>query len=310
MMDRRSFLSLSAAASIGAPTQPSDVPKWPSPVIDIHLHWRQDLRMDADANIVHMDGSGVTRAVLLTDVKAKESAMAKVAKYPKRFIWSVSADITKPDAEKVFTAAVKDGARAFGEIKFHVAADGAELRRMYSLAAELKVPILIHFAEAEQFPGEGTFSTGFKQFAKVLKEFPKTNFVGHADAFWANISADYNNDIPYPAGRIQPGGVTDKLLSDYPNLYADMSANSGNNALSRDPEFTKAFLVRHQDKLMFGCDCPCTDGRGGGTENSKRRLAGKCVARETLSILSKQASAKVFRKVAWENALKLYKISG
>lgn len=266
--------------------------------------------MDVDANIAHMDGCGVTRAVLLTKVEAKDSAIAKASKYPRRFIWSVSADITKPDAEKVLTAAVKDGARAFGEIKFHVAADGPEMRRMYSLAADLKVPILIHFAEVEQFPGEGTFSTGFKQFAKVLKEFPKTNFVGHADAFWANVSADYNNETPYPAGPIKPGGVTDKLLSDYPNLYGDTSANSGNNALSRDPEFTKAFLVRHQDKLMFGCDCPCTDGRGGGTENSKRRLAGKCVARETLSILSKQASAKVFRKVAWENALKLYKISG
>ena len=310
MMDRRSFLTLTVGASAGAQIQPSDGPKWPSPVIDIHLHWRQDLRLDVDANIAHMDGCGVTRAVLLTDVKAAESARAKVAKYPQRLIWSVSADITKPDAEKVFTAAVKGGAKAFGEIKFHVAADGPELRRMYSLAAELNVPILIHFQEVEQSPGEGVFSTGFKQFAKVLKEFPKTNFVGHADAFWANISADYHNETPYPVGPVKTGGVTDKLLGDFPNLYADMSANSGNNALSRDPEFTKAFLVRHQNKLMFGCDCPCTDGRGGGTENTKRRLAGKCVARETLSLLSKQAKPEVFRKIAWENALKLYKISG
>lgn len=311
MMDRRSFLSLTAAAAnAGTQTQPIDVPKWLSPVIDIHLHWRQDLRLDADANIAHMDGCGATRAILLTNVQAKESARAKVAKYPQRLIWSVSADITKPDAEKVFTAAVRDGAKAFGEIKFHVAADGPELRRMYSLAADLNVPILIHFQEAEQFAGEGVYSTGFKQFAKVLKAFPKTRFVGHADAFWANISADYNNETAYPSGPIQPGGVTDKLLGDFPNLYADMSANSGNNALSRDLEFTKAFLVRHQNKLMFGSDCPCTDGRGGGTENTKRRLAGKCVARETLTLLGKHASPEVFRKLAWENALKLYKISG
>ena len=37
------------------------------------------------------------------------------------------------------------------------------------------------------------------------------------------------------------------------------------NALSRDPEFTAEFLIRHRDKLIFGSDCGCTDGHGGGT---------------------------------------------
>ena len=38
------------------------------------------------------------------------------------------------------------------------------------------------------------------------------------------------------------GGITDKLLGDYANLYGDLSANSGNNTLSRDAEFTAEFL--------------------------------------------------------------------
>src|SRR5204862_2311881 len=96
----------------------------------------------------------------------------------------------------------------------------------------------------------------------MLKAFPKTTFIGHADAFWANVSADYAEDTSYPTGRIKPGGVTDQFLSDYPNLFADMSANSCNNFLNRDPEFAVAFLVRHQNKLMFGSDCSCLDGRG------------------------------------------------
>ena len=37
------------------------------------------------------------------------------------------------------------------------------------------------------------------------------------------------------SGPIARGGITDKLLGDYPNLFGDLSANSGNNALSRDP---------------------------------------------------------------------------
>ena len=76
----------------------------------------------------------------------------------------------------------------------------------------------------------------------MLKAFPKTTFIGHADAFWANVSADYRNEAAYPSGPIMRGGITDKLLADYPNLFGDVSANSGNNTLSRDAEFTAAFL--------------------------------------------------------------------
>ena len=38
------------------------------------------------------------------------------------------------------------------------------------------------------------------------------------------------------------------------------------------------------------------------------RLAGKCVARETLSVLKRSTTAEVFHKIAWDNAHKLLKI--
>ena len=41
----------------------------------------------------------------------------------------------------------------------------------------------------------------------MLKAFPRTTFIGHADAFWANVSADYAEDTSYPKGPIKPGGV-------------------------------------------------------------------------------------------------------
>ena len=173
-------------------------------------------------------------------------------------------------------------------------------------------PILIHFQEVPHTPTEGVFATGFKNFEAILKAFPKTRFIGHADAFWANISAGYDNDVAYPAGKIRPGGVTDRLLSDYPNLFGDLSANSGNNALSRDPEFTPGFLKRHQDKLIFGSDCACTDGKGGGISQAGNpaasRLAGKCVAHETLALLQRTVSPPLFRKMTWENAHKTYRL--
>ena len=310
MINRREFLeavAVTAAASrVSAQSAP---PHWNASVLDCHLH----LRGDAEANIVHMDGCGVTAAVILTR-DAVDRSKAFQVKYPRRVTWAASTDITTSGAETRLTQAVKDGAVGFGELKFHVEADGPELQRMYALAAELGVPILVHFQEVEHFAGEGLWSTGFKRFETMLRKYPKTTFVGHADAFWANVDAAYANDAAYPTGPIRRTGLTDKWLSDYANLFGDMSANSGNNAMSRDAAFTADFLERHQDKLVFGSDCSCTDGAGAGISQANNptaaRLAGKCVARETLTLLQRSTTPAVFKKIVWENGHRLYKIAG
>ena len=309
-MNRREFLeAVAAAAALPSFLRQGGSNEWGAPVFDLHFH----MRPQPAANLAHLDGAGVTKANLLTRAAALYQVKAIDAAAPGRFTWFNSYDVTKPDAEQVLTEAVKAGAQGFGEMKFHVAADGPELRRMYSLAADLHVPILIHFQEVDHFEGEGTWSTGYaKTFESILKTYPKTTFIGHADAFWANVSADYHNEAAYPSGAISRGGVTDRWLGDYPNLLGDLSANSGNNALSRDPSFTPDFLKRHQDKLFFGSDCSCTDGHGGGVSQANNpaaaRLAGKCVARETLTVLKRSSSDEVFRKIVWGNVHKLLRI--
>ncbi len=302
MITRRSLLFGAASASLPA----QEKHEWGSPVIDIHCHMRQTI----DANLTHMAGSGITHAILLTGENAYDRARDACEKYPGKFRWSASANLTQPGAEAKLAAALDLGAIALGELKSHVEADGPELKRMYAFAAERNVPVLVHFQEVDHFPGEGKWSSGFKRFEAVLKANPKTKFVGHCDAFWANISVDYAEEAAYPAGPVKPGGITDKLLSDYANLYGDLSANSGNNGLSRTPAFTVDFLRRHQNKLMFGSDCSCSDGHGGGTSQANNpaasRLAGKCVARETLGLLQRSTTPAIFRKLVWANTRKLY----
>ena len=312
MINRREFLETIAAAAVVPAFGQQPIPpyEWGSPVFDLHFH----MRPQPPANLAHLDGAGVTKANLLTRAAAREQITALQAAAPGRFTWFGSYDVTRPDAEQVLTQAVKDGAQGFGEMKFHVAADGPEFRRAYALAADLHVPILIHFQEVDHFANEGTWATGYaKTFESMLKAYPKTTFIGHADAFWANVSADYHNEAAYPSGPIKRGGVTDKLLGDYPNLFGDLAANSGNNALSRDAEFTADFLERHQNKLFFGSDCSCSDGRGGGVSQNNNpaasRLAGKCVARETLTVLKRSASPEIFQKLVWGNIHTLLKIS-
>ena len=139
-VDRREFLA--AAASLASALASSSVaqsgdpaPDWGGPVVDTHLHLRDGL----DANYVTLQGCGVTHAVLRARDTSGEQVRAIRAKYPKLFVWTASADITKPEAEAALTKAIKHGAVGLGEIKSHVAADGPELRRMYALAADLNV---------------------------------------------------------------------------------------------------------------------------------------------------------------------------
>ena len=298
-MNRRQFLQTAAAAA--AQLHGQDTPNWGGNVLDIHQHARQP-----DSEWTHMQGCGVTHAVLLTQAAALPHAKEEMTKRPGRFMRFASVNVTGPDAIDVLRSAFKDGAAGFGELKSRVAADGPEMHRVYALANELGAPVTIHFSDYPQFEGDTSYNEGITRLPALLKKYPKMIFIGHADSFWANLSAD----VPatsYPTGKVKPGGLTDKMLADYPNLYADMSANSGRNALARDPEFAAGFLDRHQNKLMFGSDCSCRDGHGTGQSSQQPLIKGKCVARETLTALKTLAPPAIFRKIAWENGSKLFK---
>ena len=118
-------------------------------------------------------------------------------------------------------------------MKFHVALDSPEMRRrVYDVAAELQVPVMMHIQTFPHFKGELPYNTGYPEFDKVLQAYPRDQFHRPRRPLLGPHHADVPTDRGYPAGPIKPGGPTDKWLSDFPNLYADMSANSGNNAVS------------------------------------------------------------------------------
>ena len=145
---------------------------------------------------------------------------------------------------------LKRGAVMIAEQKFGVACDSPEMQQIYALARAYEVPVLMHW----QF---NMYNHGFERFHKVLEKFPGVKFVGHAQTWWANIDGNYTDQtVLYPRGPVTPGGLTDRYLSDYPNMYGDLSARSGLNALTRDETFTRDFLMRYRDKLLFGSDWP------------------------------------------------------
>jgi predicted TIM-barrel fold metal-dependent hydrolase len=303
-MDRRQLLA-GLGAMAATPALAQDIPRWGSPVIDMHFH----MRRDAGQNIAHQAGAGVTAANLLTGANAAPQVAALRAQNPALFpSWFASANLASAEGAAQLAAAVKAGARGLGELKLHVEADGTQMRRAYDLAADLDVPVLIHFQDATADLNDA-YNSGIRRFEAILKAYPRTRFIGHANSFWAHVSADFADQAAYPQGPIKPGGLTDRLLADYPNLYGDLSANSAHNALTRTPAFTVDFLKRHQDKLHFGSDCNCADGKGGGAAQNSPNVAaairGKCVARETLATLTASTTPEIFRKIVWTNGRRL-----
>ena len=123
------------------------------------------------------------------------------------------------------------------------------------------------------------------------------NFVGHAQTWWGNIDKNHvDQSVMYPKGPVTPGGLTDRYLSDYPNMYGDLSAGSGLNAVSRDEDFARDFLKRHQDKLVYGSDCSDHEGSG-----------PKCQAAQTIAAIP-LAGNRRYRKLLHANAKKLFRL--
>ena len=214
--------------------------------------------------MAHQRAMGVTRTILLPSGSSVQrpstgegkqnglggvgaggnASVAELAKeQPNEFSFGSNEVTDLPEARDVIEKQLKAGAIIIGEQKFAVQCDSRESQILYALAADYQVPILLHFQHE-------AFNLGFEFFEKMLQKFPKTNFIGHAQTWWANIDANHNDQsMLYPRGKVTAGGLTDKLLRDYPNVYADMSAGSGLNALERDEDHARGFLERHQDKI-------------------------------------------------------------
>ncbi len=298
-LTRRSFLATSGGmvASLVMVGQPA-VTTTPEPIIDIHQHTNYSGRSNAQL-VAHQRALGVSRTILLPagrlyglDARCggNQTVMELAHEYPQEFVFFANEVADLPEAREEVERYLKLGGIGIGEQKFNVESDSAFLDVIASIAREFHVPVLMHF----QF---GTYNTSIERFHKTLEKYPTVNFIGHAQTWWGNIDRNHDQTALYPTGRVEPGGITDRLLRDYSNIYADMSAGSGLNALLRDEAHAVAFMARHQDRLLFGTDCNDVIGRGPG-----------CQGAQTLAAIRRLAPEKrVERKVLHENARRLFR---
>lgn len=102
------------------------------------------------------------------------------------------------------------------------------------------------------FPG---YMLDFASLEMTLQDYPDVNLIAHGPMFWTHMFGDSSQQIrTSPKGLISADGVIWRLLGKYPNLYADISAYSGINALTSNPENAKRFLLTFEDKILYGTD--------------------------------------------------------
>lgn len=151
---------------------------------------------------------------------------------------------------------IERGCKGFGEILANLHANDIRMRNIYHACGKYGIPVLLHL----QTSTKGVYDlVGLPYLEEVLREFPETIFIGHAQGFWSEISADVTekDKNSRPTGKVIAPGKVDELLEKHPNLYADVSALSGYNALARDREHARIFLKKHYKQLLFGTDYPC-----------------------------------------------------
>ena len=291
--------------------------------IDIHAHavafpqyvpayYQNGVKFPSGEEMIELyDKVNIERGVLLPIVSPEnqstlmstEGCMAIVDRYPDRFVWFCNVDPRMGTAYANMRYLLEYykscGARGFGELTIPLYADDPRLEALYTCLEELDLPLTIHVS----VPNSGRYGImdelGLPRLEGILARHPGLKVLGHSQVFWSEISADNNDEIRngYPKGKVIPGRITD-LMRRYDNLYCDLSAGSGMNAMMRDPEHAVSFFREFADRTLYGCDI-CQKGAVHQYEFDEF-LTG---LREGGSLAEAD-----YRKIVRENAIKLLKL--
>jgi predicted TIM-barrel fold metal-dependent hydrolase len=248
------------------------------PFIDVHSHQslganyeRLSQQMDAMNMRVMVNLSGRTGDALATAVRNAQGAA------PGRFVFFANlqfSGIDNPDwganAAAQLERDVKAGARGLKIFKNlgldhndpsgkRVPVDDPRLDPVWRKAGELRIPVLIHTAEPRQFfdPHDRNNERWLE-----LKERPERARPPSEYPSWATIIAEQhrvfrkhprttfiNAHLGWLGGDLAHLGA---LMDSLPNMYTEIGAVLAE--LGRQPRFARQFLIKYQDRVLFGKD--------------------------------------------------------
>ncbi|MBE6613753.1 MAG: hypothetical protein E7631_00430 [Ruminococcaceae bacterium] len=236
-----------------APANPASGYRMLSPEEMIDMYDRLDIERGVLLPIISPEGQTV--------VMSNEGCIYAAEKYPDRFSWFCNVDpramnnSTGTDLSYLLEHYKKLGARGLGELTSNLYADDPRMDNLFSHCEEVGLPVLFHISPAIGYWYGMVDDLGLPRLEKMLKKHPKLQFIGHSQPFWSEMSADNTEATRngYPTGKVTPGRLV-YLMREYGNLTCDLSAGSGANALTRDPEHAVSFLTEFQDRIYYGCD--------------------------------------------------------
>lgn len=212
--------------------------------IDVHVHAHSVKEDGLDLVAKWMEKRGIDRCIVSPlDHKGSrdytpEDRTAMLAHFRKYQGRIERMCIIYPDEVQTVDAAVeilqreiKDGAIAFGEhYGVGLMFDDPKNLRLYEACEKVGLPVMFHIDQ-----NKNMVEKGMGRVDNVLKKYPKCKLIAHA--YWWRQLKD-----------------ADRQLQEHPNLYADMSGHVVPDILARDRAFAREFIIRNQDKLLFGTD--------------------------------------------------------
>jgi len=241
--------------------------------IDLHLHLTPfqlpklgKMNLTSGKNMLpHLEELGIEKGVLMSSSEGglpfgTNKANRKICQqFPDRYAWMCAVD--PKGKEPVYDRLARfksQGAIGIGELTVNRRLDDPFFRELFAAAEKLNMPVTIHMSPEVGYSYGVVDDPGLPMLEEVLKTHPKLKLLGHSQTFWIEMSGDAPRDREgrnsWGEGPIVPGGRVPELFAKYPNLYGDLSANSGSRAIMRDPDFGLAFLEAYADRLFFATD--------------------------------------------------------
>ena len=288
--------------------------------IDIHVHTRLSDMMPTRPDgrpaytspeelIERYDALGIESAVLLPGVtpecakvpQSNEEIIRISRQYEGRFIPFCNIDpramSNSSDAPlgHLLEHYKKLGCKGVGEVTANLPIFDPRVQNLFACCEKVGLALTFHLAA--QIGGiYGLYDDpGLPQLERSLQKYPKLKFFAHSQTFWAEMGRLQTpaDRYGYPTYPIDEEGVVPKLFRRYENLYGDMSAGSGCNAVKRDRKFGIEFMNDFQDRLLFGTDI-CAPGTPTPLVDYLQELKK-----------SGEISETVFNKIARENAVRV-----
>lgn len=254
------------------------------PVIDIHNHLSK--LENTEKYLQVMDKVGVWKCVSLDGRSAKDFYKEHIKKSKEvsaerllvffRPDWS---RIDEPDFGKKEAARLEDAVR-LGARGVKVAkdlgltakdktgklltVDDPRLDPIWEKSGELGIPVLMHISDPKAFftpidkfnerydelgghPEWSFYGDKYpakmellEQRNRVFAKHPKTTFI-----------ATHLANLPEDLAKVS------EWLDKYPNMYTDINARI--SELGRQPYTARKFMIKYQDRIMFGTDTPCDE---------------------------------------------------